>query len=243
MMKKTVSLVKTQLQIYFKGSTFIMPLIVSVIFLYTMYTIKPQQIVSSYLVSSVFLFFVMVWVGLSVNSGENIVTEQILLLRVQSVPSYYASKVIFLICIALLADVLYALFPVIQNILNGGDMFTRQMLVSDVINALLLQGGSAFAGAALGSLLHPRVMKNRKLAIVLTVFFTTLTLTSTSLTAVFPALKAILWVVPPVMIPAEIYGKAEYFSWGSTGALFAALILYGIIYSAMKSIICHRNKF
>ena len=78
MMKKTVSLVKTQLQIYFKGSTFIMPLIVSVIFLYTMYTIKPQQIVSSYLVSSVFLFFVMVWVGLSVNSGENIVTEQIL---------------------------------------------------------------------------------------------------------------------------------------------------------------------
>ena len=52
MMKKTVSLVKTQLQIYFKGSTFIMPLIVSVIFLYTMYTIKPQQIVSSYLAVS-----------------------------------------------------------------------------------------------------------------------------------------------------------------------------------------------
>lgn len=243
MMKRTANLVKTQLHIYLKGSAYVMPLIVSVIFLYTMYTIKPQQIVTSYLVSGVFLFLVMVWIGLSVNSGENVVTEQILLLRVQSAPCYYVSKVLFLLCIVFIADLLYTLFPVIQNILNGGDLFTRRVLAADVVHAFLLQGGSAFAGAALGSLFHPRVLKNRKLAIVLTAFLTTMTVTSTSLTSVFPLMKAVLWVLPPVMVPAKLYGKAEFFSWGYTTALFAALIVYGMVFSAVKSIICHRNKF
>lgn len=242
-MKKVSNLVKTQLQIYFKGSSFIMPLIVSFIFLYTMFSIKPLDIVSSYLVSGVFLFLLMVWVGLSVSFGENTVTEQLLLLRVRGATCYYVSKILFFVCIALLADVLYTAFPVIQNLLNGGDMFKRQVLAADVINAFLLHAGSGFAGAALGSLLHPRVMTNKKLSIMMTVFLTVLTVSSTSLTEVVPAMKWILWVLPPVMIPAEVYGKAEYFVWSQTWGLFAVLVFYSLIYSTVKSLLCHKNKF
>lgn len=243
MMKKTMNLVKLQLQIYFKGTQFVMPLVGSAVFLYMMYSIKPLDIVSSFLISSVFLFLMMVWVGLSATFGEDTVTEQLLLLRVQSEVCYYLSKVLFLICIALLADILYAAFPVIQNILNGSDLFTRPVILADVGNALLLQGGSAIAGATLGSLLHPRVLKDRKMILILTVFLTALTVTSTAFIDVIPAMKWILWILPPVMIPAEIYGNADFFAIGQTAALFFVLILYAAVYSIIKSIICHRNKF
>ena len=243
MMKKTMNLVKLQLQIYFKGTRFVMPLVGSAVFLYMMYSVKPLDIVSSFLISGVFLFLLMVWVGLSATFGEDTVTEQLVFLRVQSGACYYVSKVLFLICIALLADILYAAFPVIQNLLNGSDLFTRPVIMADVGNALLLQGGSAFAGAALGSFLHPRILKNRKTIIIVTVFLAVLSVTSTAITEMFPAMKWILWVLPPVMVPAKIYGNAEFFALGQTGILFLVLIFYAIVYSVIKSTICHKNKF
>ena len=58
-----------------------MPLIASAVFLYVMYSVKPLYVVSSYLISCTVIFLIMMWVGLSVSSGENTVTEQLVLLR------------------------------------------------------------------------------------------------------------------------------------------------------------------
>ena len=242
-MKKIINLVKLQLQLYFKGSLFIMPLIVTAVFLYTMYSVQPLSVTSSYLLSGTFLFLLMTWIGLTTASGENEVTEQVLVLRVQNRGSYYAGKVIFLMCIAFLTDLLCTIFPVVQNMLNSYRLFDRQLLVSDVINAFLLQYGCAFAGAGLGSFLHPRVMKDRKLAIILTVLLAALTIAGPSLGTYLPAAKAFLWVLPPVMLPAQIYGNSEYFIWGQTFLIFFLLIFYGTVFSILKSLLCHRNKF
>ena len=242
-MRKATDLFKMQFQIYFKGSTFMMPLIVSAIFLYMMYTVKPQDIISSYVLSGTFLFLLMVWVGLSVSFSEDDITEQLLVLRVQNAGSYYMSKVLFLMCLACFADILYTAFPVIQNLLNEGNLFFRPPTVSDVSNAFLFQGGSAFAGAALGSILHPRVMKNRRLSIVLTVFLAVLSVTADAVSGVLPMLKGILRILPPVMLPAQVYGNAEFFRLDLSGTIFLRLLIYGLAYSILKSVICHRRRF
>lgn len=242
-MKKIINLVKFQLQLYFKGSLFVMPLIAAAVYLYIMYSIQPLSVTSSYLLSGTFLFLLMTWVGLTTASGENEVTEQVLVLRVQHAGSYYAGKVIFLMCIAFLADLLCTVFPVIQNMVNGYKLFDRQLLVSDVLNAFLLQYGCAFAGAGLGSFLHPRVMKDRKLAIILTVLLAALAVAGPSLGSYLPAAKAFLWLLPPVMLPAQVYGNSQYFTWGQTLIIFFLLLLYGMIYSAVKSLLCHKSKF
>lgn len=242
-MRKIIEYLKFQLQMYFKGSSFVMPLIAAAVFLYMMYSIKPLNVVSSYLISSTVIFLLMMWVGLSVSSGENVVSEQLILLRMQSEGGYYTGKIIFLGCIVLLFDGLFTFFPVVQNLINSGGMFVRPLLVSDVVNAFFIQGGCAIAGAALGSLLHPRVMIDRKLAILLTVLLAVLSVARVSVTAWLPALKVILWVLPPVMLPAEVFGNSEYFQGGQTAWIFIELMIYGIVYCAVKSLLCHRNKF
>lgn len=242
-MKKIINLVKLQVQMYLKGSSFIMPLITTAIFLYMMYSIKPLDIVNSYLVSSTFIFLLMVWIGLSVSFSETIVTEQILLLRVQSAGCYYTSKVFFLILIALFGNIIYIMFPVFQNWINGYDLFDRKMSISDVGNAFFLQGGCAFIGTAVGSFMHPRIIKNRKIAIALTVCLAVLSIVSTAITTSLPVLKGIFWILPPTMLPATVYGNAEFFEWGQTAIVFLVLFFYGMVLSILKSIICHKNKF
>lgn len=243
MMKKITNLVKYQLQIYFGGSSLVMPAIFTGIFLYLMYSTKPLYIVSGFLLSSTFIYLLMIWIGLSVATSENVVTEQLMLLRVQSAGCYYASKVIFLMCITLFFSIFCTGIPVIINVINGYDLFVRGLSISDVGNAFLLHVGCGFAGAALGNLMHPRVMKDRNVGIILTVFFAILSVVQKSVIEVLPILKGILWILPPVMLPAERYGNAEYFEWGQSLVIFLVLISYGAIFSVIKSVICHKNKF
>ncbi len=243
MMKKTTNLVKYQLQIYFGGSSLVMPAIFTAIFLYLMYSTKPLYIVSGFLISSTFIYLLMIWIGLTVAANENVVTEQLMLLRVQSSGYYYSSKVIFLMCITLFFSILCTGIPVMINVINGYDLFVRGLLISDVGNAFLLHLGCGFAGATLGNLMHPRVMKDRNIAIILTVFFAILSVVQKPIIEVLPILKGILWILPPIMLPAERYGNAEYFQWGHTLVIFIVLMLYGAGYSVIKSVICNKNKF
>lgn len=242
-MKKIIELVRLQLQMYFKGSSFVMPLIASAVFLYVMYSVKPLYVVSSYLISCTVIFLIMRWVGLSVSSGENTVTEQLVLLRVNSAGHYYGGKAVFLLTIAILFDLLFTVFPVVDHMINGWNLFVRPLVISDVANAFILQGGCAFAGIALGSLLHPRVMKDRKLAILLTVLLAVLTVVRASIVSWLPALKAVLWVLPPVMRPAEVFGNSEYFLGAQAAGIFAELVIYGSVLIIIRSVFCHRNKF
>ena len=83
-MKKIAELTRYGLHIYFKGNKFIMPLVVIIVYQYTMYTIMPVGIVESFVMASYLVFFVLVWTGLSVSADENPVMEQIQLLRVRT---------------------------------------------------------------------------------------------------------------------------------------------------------------
>lgn len=238
-----MNLVKYQLQLYFKGSRFVMPLIVTAIFLYTMYSIKPLSIISSFLITGVFLFLLTVWIGLTAVSGEDPTEEQLLLLRVQNDGLYYLSKCIYVLIAGLLANILCTVFPVIQNILNGGDMFTRNITFFDCINAFLLQSGCVFVGSGLGSLFHPRIMKDRRLAILLTVFLTILTLVKTALAEKVILFRYIAWIFPPVMNAASQYGNAEYFQLKQSIIITLNMILYGSILFIIKTGLCRRYKF
>lgn len=242
-MKRIYELIKYQLRVYFKGSSCIMPLVMTALFLYVMYSVKPVGIVSSSLLTCSFLFLLAVWIGMSVSLAEHDVSEQILLLRVEKESDYYIGKILFLLSITCLANLLCTVFPVVQNLLNGGTLFSRPMYFSDIGNAFLLQGGCAFAGASFGSFLHPRVMKDGKMAIALTVLFTVVSFTKTALTELFPLTKAVLWIVPPAMLPAEKYGNAEYFNMVQTLGIFLVLVCYSVVYGIVKSLLCSRNKF
>lgn len=169
--------------------------------------------------------------------------EQLLYLRAGTTVSYYAAKFLFLLCIAVLLDCFYTFFPVIQNKLNGGDMFTGNLGTFEIVNAFILQLGMAFSGAALGNLFHPRVLKDRKLAIVLTVLVSVLSVTRQAITEMNPIFKYVLWIFPPVTKASEVYGNVTAFQLGQTMGVFCLMLGYAVVYGTVKGVICHKRLF
>ncbi|MDE5866440.1 MAG: hypothetical protein K2H31_07565 [Lachnospiraceae bacterium] len=246
-MSRIVELVKYQLRIYFKGSRFIMPFIVVFLFMYMMYTgIGKVEIVDFFCITCYLVFLVMVWTGFSIASAENEVTEQILMLRVNSNSVYYMGKELFLIVIGFLINCICLFFPVIKyvlSIMSQTVIFDRSLMVIDVFNAFILLAGCSIVGGALGSFLHPNVMRDRKAAMLITLLASVLTIIKTSIVSEIPVLKFITWILPPVDKIFITYGKEDFFRLGQTFGIFMILLGYGVVYSLMKNVICDRRKY
>lgn len=220
-----------------------MPFVAAALFLFTMYSVKPLEIVSSYLISGTAAFFLMVWIGMTTAQSEQPAAEQMLYLRMENAAAYYGTKFIFLVCIAFIMGIFFTFFPVLQNYLNGGRLFTGRLGVFEILNAFFVQFGMGIGGSSLGNFLHPRVMKDRKFAIVLTVFASALCIAMPAIIQWQPALKWVLWIFPPATITAEVYGAAQSFRFSQTFIIFGVMLLYAAVYGIVKSIICHKNLF
>lgn len=245
MMKKIIESVKYQLQLYFKGSKFVMPFIMMAVFLYFMYfNTTSSEIAANCKITYYFIFFLTVWIGWSVSSSENTIMEQTILLRIQSNPIYYFSKVLFLILLGFMASAICGVIPMVINLLNGGALFKRPMTMYDIVNFLLLLCGSSLIGSALGSFFHVRVLKDRKTAIGLTILFTLLTFTKTAVINEIPFTKIFLWILPPLDCFSKIYNnEMDSFQLLNSFIIFLILFIYSLLYFIIRSFICYKNKF
>lgn len=220
-----------------------MPLISILLILSMMYSIAPVSVVSSFAITCFPVFIIMAWVGFSIPSGENIVIEQIILLRMKNSLLYYIGKIFFLLVLGCIATFICLVFPVIIYIRSSMELFNRQLQVYDMINAFFLLNGCAFAGGSLGSLLHPSVMRNQKSAALLTVLVVVLTIIRASVIQEFPILKYVLWTLPPLYNAINLYVGTDSFQLSQTIRIFTSFMTYGIIYSMIKTVISYQKKF
>lgn len=232
-----------QIQTYFSGSSFAMPLIVLAVFFNFMYSIKPLDVVSAYLLSSVLCFLMMVWIAASIVQGENPVIEQLLYLKMGNPVKYYLGKSLFLVFLTFILDLLYSFIPVLLNMVNGFELFRRPLMASDVGNAFLIMAGCGLGGAALGSLLHPRIIKDSRLAVMITTLLAILPVAGDGIVRDYPLFKYVFWILPPVMKPQICFGNTQYFQPDISISIFLILFVYAVIYSLIKSILCYKNKF
>lgn len=235
--------IKYEIQLYLKGHSFVMPSILIIFFLFTAYSVKPYDVMSGYLITCVFVFLIMDWIGMTEAQRENPVMEQLLLLKGGNPTQYYISKFLFLFLLSLIVSVICAAFPSFENWISGGDLFTRPLLLQDIVNAFILLVGCGICGASIGSFLHPRVLRDRKQAIALTVLITILMISRYGIVERVPILKYLMWILPPVMLPQKMFGNEEYFRIDQSIWIFLLLLIYAIVYFAIKSYICQRRKF
>lgn len=245
MMKKIIESVKYQLQLYFKANKFVMPFTMMAVFLYFMYfNTTSSEIVANCKITYYFIFFLTVWIGWSVSSSENTIMEQTILLRIQSNPIYYFSKVLFLILLSFMTSAICGVIPIVINLLNGGTLFKRPMTIYDIVNFLLLLCGSSLIGGALGSFFHVRVLKDRKVTSGLTILFTLLTFTKTAVINEIPFTKIFLWILPPLDCFSKIYNnEIDSFQLLNSFIIFLILFIYSFLYFTIRSCVCYKNKF
>lgn len=238
-----IELVKYRFKQYIKTSKVAMPLLVLVAVQYVLYSMIPVGVVESFVLSSIYVFLIMVWVSLGVSDLEDPVSEQIIILRIQSEGKFYFSQILFLAALSAAAAFLAVLAPMFLNLVNHNQVFTRSLTLSDIICSYLLLWASAFLGSSLGDFFPARIMKDRKSAILLTLLITIISVAKGSILDTLPLPAILLCFIPPMSEVFTIFGLDEYFQIGKVVLGVVVLFGYGCVMAVIKVRLLMRNKF
>ncbi|MBS7009110.1 hypothetical protein [Anaerostipes sp.] len=236
-------LIKYHWRQYLKTNKFVMPFAALIIMLFTLYSSKPVEVTDSFISSCQFVFLIASWIGISLTGLEDPVSEQIIILRIKSHKNYYIIHTLFLLSISAATSVICTAVPVLINLLNDGQLFSRPLLVSDIITGFYLLFLSVFLGCTLGELSHPRIIRDRKSALLLILFIDIVSFIKTALITGFPVLKFILWIVPPISLLPSVFSNHRYFLLPAVAAVSAVLILYSCVLALVKIQLLTKKKF
>lgn len=240
-MKNIVEMAKYRLHIWIQGRLYIMPLVVLALYDGFCFSIRPVQLVTCVVVLCFVLFLTMVWTGYMLADRENPVEEQLLYLRVVRKSSYYVGKSLFLISVQFLFAILAMLMPLILAV-TAADTFSGTVTAGDLAQSFLLLLGSASAGMALGSLLSPGVMRDRKLSLLLTMLLAVVSVLGSTLKK-YAVAGWFVWLLPPISVIGEAYGSGGPFLQGRTIALWGMLVLYSMVYLLVRDTISYKRRF
>ena len=95
-MKMINEFVKYQYKQYVLSAKWVIPFIVLLAVFSVMYSILPIDVVSNFSIMSLVLFLIMVGIGMTCQGIEPEVSEQIIILRMQSERKYYIGQMLFL---------------------------------------------------------------------------------------------------------------------------------------------------
>lgn len=225
-------------QDYKRSYKYTAPLLVYIILIAVMYSNKPAYVMSSYVVTCIFIYAISAWLSMGFIDTEDIVQQQLTILHIKNQNIYYLCKLLFMWFFILILDVLAVYYP----ILNGA--FIRKIVASDIIIALISHAIVGFLGIILGSLFNSRLIKDRKMAIL---FLNVIIIASTvqkPIVQLFPFLKWVGVAFPPVYLVLDKVGTIEYVN---TGNIFSIIFAFAIalIYSLFLLILfikCMKKK-
>ncbi|GAA0742929.1 hypothetical protein [Clostridium oceanicum] len=225
-MKTFNYLLKYHLSLYLKTNKFIMPMVLWMGFMAVSYSVKPQDFVSSALVSMGVLFLIMAWISFSYLEDIDIVSEELILLKSRNKTIYYLSKNVFLIIIGLFMSIIGVAFPIIRNALDRFEFFNRSITVGDIFSSLLLHIIFAALGCSLCILFQARCIKNRKIAIEMLILALVVSIIKIAIIQKLPLIKYVTWVLPPICEILKVLGDKNFFYIGD----IVKSIIYGSVY-------------
>lgn len=228
---------------YFKTNRFAMPFLVLMVFLFSLYSSMPVGVTDSFTISCNLLFLLMTWAGLSYNEMQQATEEQMMILRLQSETIYYFGQSLFLCLLGGIFTLVSLLIPLVLDAVNGGQLFSMGILLQDAAGGLLFMWAGAFLGSSLGTLLHPRVMKDRKAAVVLTVLIAVLAIGKTAILQDASWVGWVLYLLPPISDVTGVFAGTLHFTLKDTAFAAGMCILYGGILTAVRIWGLEKRKF
>lgn len=219
-------MIQYQVMSYCKKSKFVLPFVALVAFLVISYSIQPAEIVSSIVLSSIVLFFLMVWICMGYHETTDYVEEQILHCHCPNKVRLYGSKIVFLILIGCCMSAIVSMYPCLMSMMNGNQLFTRELTVWDGFCFFLLSLGASVMAIGFTYLFQPRCIPNRKLGMLLLFAVLIIAMSKVGIMRDYPATTYVLWVVPPITKLGEMLQSMT-----SVGIKeFAVILLYNIVY-------------
>ena len=240
---KVIHKVAYKLHRYFVSSKPVFPIIFIISSIGILYSVKPMDVTSGFIISGVLQFCLMVFVTLNIGGSEIIVEEQILFLREKRVIDYFITRELSMVVICAIYSLLIDLGPVYVNIANHFGFFLRELTFYDVVIGYILILGSGLAGIAIGDVLNSRIMGNRKLSLVMTALIVVMTIANEGIQQQVKHLEILNYLLPPVMIPAKVFTGVDVIDGGRLIVIFLQTIIYYVVLTAIKFTIMNKNRF
>lgn len=233
-MKMISEFIKYQYAQYLLSAKWVIPFILLLAVFGAMYSIMPVGVISNFAIMGLVLFVIMSGIGMACQEIEPRVSEQILILRMQSVRKYYIGQILFKGTLSGIVTAASICYPLIVHYCNKKVLFVRDISVSDITGGLLLLFACSFSGCMLGGIFSPGLIRDRKTRIALTIACVLISVIRIGIVEEAPLLKYILWIVPPVSDVMAWFMKDDFFQAGKVMGSFFILMFYGIALAAIK---------
>lgn len=225
-----------------KNPVWVVSAILTAGFLGIMYSIAPAYICSSYLLSSVFAYFLCIYISISLHDKENDVFEGILLLHCSSKAEYYASREFLQISMCLIFTIILSFFPVLKDII-APHFFTRRIAADDLIYGGITVVFSGLCGIETGDLFHPRYI-SRKAGWAAVILFSLLALCKEGLIRNLPVFKILDILTPPITDSLILLGNTDSFNKAGTLLIVLHMFIFSLLAALVKiKLLCLKKTF
>lgn len=201
-----ISVLKYNFKMYMKSHKYIMPFFIFIIYMVMAYSIRLLDIVGSMVSSAAFLFALMTWIGFTYYSNIELIAEEVLILKLKSHTRYWISKIIFMGVVGLFFSTLSIGIPTICNV------FKYPVTFSDIFVSFIIHMFLSVIGALIGMLLQPRIISNRKMAILGAIFIVLMSIIKGPVINEVPYSKYVMWIFPPINEVSTAYLNLMHFN-------------------------------
>ncbi|MBE9913156.1 hypothetical protein G8C92_03765 [Paenibacillus donghaensis] len=227
------ALTRFLLQSYTRKHAYFAAFAATLISMGLIYSYKPNPVMDSYAVTSVFLFVGSAWIALSFLNHAGPQQEQLHMIHIGSMRKYLLSQITALIIPVILLTFIFILYPIVFRMFGEPVRFHELMLA---ICGHLVMG---ILGFALALFCQKGLMANGTRATSILLILIIVSIAAKSLTGLLPeALAWLRWILPPVslMMNGLMNSKSipTYEVWGTLGYglfYFAVLVL---VYTAIS---------
>ena len=236
------SLYKLKMMTVIKSAVLVIPTVSVVVFLGVMYSIHPQQISGSFLMSGFLLFVISAYISMSIQMREQDVHEGLFLLHGRSGAGYYLVREMVPYSIMLFYGLILLLYPVIKGSLHAS-WFTRPLESKDILYGSILVFGNGICGVAIGDAFHRRIIPRRRNAVICVVLVAILAVCKVSIIEKLPFMKILNFLLPPIMDGFSMVGDSDRFD--PTGTLLILLhsVAFVVVIIVIKIRLLRRRKF
>jgi hypothetical protein len=241
-LKNTLELYKLRRKLIKKGQVLIVPVVAIALFIGIMYSMAPIGVTSSFLLSAAFLYFVCVFISMTLNGKENDVFEETLMMHCEKPLNYYVSREMLLITQCFGYALILTVFPAVLFLLRSS-MFIRPMGIIDVILGGLYIFFSGLCGMATGDFFHPRFLQRRKDGILGALMISVLAICKEGLIELLMPLAVLNFVLPPFLDGFKLVGSSDIFELRGMVLIFLHMAAYAVVVVCLKVWVLEKRRF
>ncbi len=188
---------------YVRSYRYVPPLSLYIMSLIVNYTYKPNPILDSFAVTSLFLFFIMGWFTVSVFHAENEGQKQLTLLHARRPREYYLT--LFMLCglIGFCLSCVSVAYPIIFDMFGGETRPIHMMM------GFLSHFSLSILAIALSAIFTRDLVKNNRNTWWGVLSILILSVAISSLKSTVLQVKGLMWLFPPVHLSLEMMGTED----------------------------------